>query len=401
MTNRNVLTDKKVASITKPGRYGDGRGLYLQVSQFGTKAWIYRYTIGGHVRDMGLGSAGSISLKLARELAREQHTHLLRGDDPIELRKSKRERIQVERAARKTFRECAEGFLAKHAAEWRSDRHRHEVKRTLDIASKHFGDTDVAAIDTSHVTTLLEPIWRKTPSTGSRVAMRVAGVLDWATAAGYRTGLNPARWKGHLEHLLAAVPKATHMDSMAFTAVPDFMQKLRAVDTTIARALEFTILTASRGAEARGARRDEIDGDVWVIPASRMKTHREHRVPLSDRAIELLNSMPRDSSGLVFPGRHAGSPVADNGLLKLLKRMTGTNLSVHGFRASFRDWAAERTAYPREIIEMCLAHKVAGKVESAYWRGDILGKRRRLMNDWSRYCDSPAVSGTVTALRSA
>jgi integrase len=402
----NRLTDRRIAAAKERGYYADGGNLYLQVSKYGTKSWVFRYAVVGKTRDMGLGGFPQITLKLARELAREQREHLLRGDDPIDVRQGKRDRLRAAAAKRKTFAECADDYISAHADAWRNDKHRKQWKVTLETyAFPVMGKLPVDAIDLPHILRVLEPIWREKPETASRLRGRIERILSWATVRKYRKGENPARWSGHLSEMLPAktkVRKPKHHAALPFAEMSDFMAVLRRTDGISARALEFTILTAARTGEVITSRWDEIDFDeaVWSVPAARMKSNRPHRVPLSKRAIELLRAMPRDSSGYIFPGSIAGKPISNTAMLKLLTDMR-SGLTVHGFRSAFSDWARERTAYPRDVIEMCLAHTIKDKSEAAYRRGDALEKRRRLMESWSQYCDSPATGATVTTLRRA
>ena len=399
----NRLTDRRIAAAKERGYYADGGNLYLQVSKYGTKNWVFRFAVAGKTRDMGLGGFPQITLKLARELAREQREHLLRGDDPIEVRRAKRDRVRVATANRKTFAECADDYIAAHADTWRNDKHRNQWRVTLKTyAFPVMGKLPVEAIDLPHILKVLEPIWREKPETASRLRGRIERILSWATVRKYRRGENPVRWDGHLSEMLPAktkVRKAGHHAALPFAEMSDFMAVLRRTDGISARALEFTILTAARTGEVIISRWDEIDFDeaVWSVPAARMKSHRPHRVPLSKRVIELLRAMPRDSSGYIFPGSIEGKPISNTAMLKLLVDMR-SGLTVHGFRSAFSDWARERTAYPRDVIEMCLAHIIKDKSEAAYRRGDALEKRRRLMEEWARYCAAPAVTGEVVRL---
>jgi len=382
------LTTRAVAAARERGYYADGGNLYLQVSKFGTRSWVFRYTVIGTTRDMGLGSIETVSLELARELAGEQRELLIRGDDPIETRAAKRRRIAQARMARKTFAECAEAYIAQHGPKWRSDKYRHQVKRALDIASKRFDRLDVKDIDTDHVVSLLEPIWRRTPVTASRIRGLIEQVLDWATVSKFREGPNPARWDGHLEHLLRALPKATHFEALPFDQVPAFMVKLRAVEGVRARAVEFAILTAARSNEVRGMRWEEVKDGVWTEPVERTKRDREHRVPLSGRALEILDATPR-AGDHVFVNESTGRPLDDKMMLNVVKRLGDT--TVHGIsRSSFRDWAGDRTSFSHETIEFALAHKIPDKTAAAYRRYSAMEKRAKLMEAWARYCSSPS-----------
>ena len=394
----NQLSAAQVAKETRPGRYGDGGGLWLQVSQFGTKAWIFRFMLNGRARQMGLGSVDTFSLKEARERARLARQQLADGVDPIEARNERKAAARAEDSKRVTFADAAALYIKAHAPGWRNAKHADQWANTLDTYAKPvIGDLSVADIDTGHVMKILEPIWSEKPETASRVRGRVEAVLDWARARHYRTGDNPARWKGHLDHLLPAkakVAKVRHMPALPYAELPAFMGRLADMESVSARALEFTILTAVRTNETIGARWSEIDltTKTWTIPADRMKADREHRVPLCDRALDILASLPReDGNDHVFIGGRKGRGLSNMAMLELLRGMDGVSgVTVHGFRSTFRDWAAESTNFPREIAEAALAHVLKDKTESAYQRGDLLEKRRRLMSAWDGYCTGPA-----------
>lgn len=387
------LTALKVSKLSKPGRYGDGAGLWLQVSRSGTKAWLLRYMLDGRSREMGLGPLHTVSLADARARAREARAKLLDGIDPIDQRQQSRAQVRAEAARLVTFRAAAEQFIADHEAGWRNAKHAAQWSATLgSYAFPIIGSASVAAIDTPHVLQVLEPIWREKPETASRVRGRIEAVLDWAAARRLRSSENPARWRGHLDKLLPAKTKVRavrHHPAMPFAEVPKFAAELRTKGGISARALEFAILTATRTGEVIGAKWPEIDLDacVWTIPRERMKSGREHRVPLSPRASEILIALPRvKGDEYVFPGGRKGSGLSNMALLELLRDMRGQGLTVHGFRSSFRDWAGEATAFPREVAEAALAHVIGDRAEQAYRRGDALEKRRGLMNDWAVFC---------------
>jgi integrase len=397
------LTTRKVAAAKKPGHYSDGAGLYLQVSKPGTRSWVFRFDLGGKRREMGLGSAELVSLKQARQLAREAREHLLRGDDPIALRQAKIDKVKADEAKRLTFKEALDGCLAARSSEWRSDKHRKQWRTSVEQhAVPVLGNLPVDRIDVPHILKVLEPIWLTTPETANRVRSRIERVLSWATAGKYRHGDNPARWKGALEHLLPSTGKVKgsvqHLAALPFAEVPAFVAELRSRDSVIARAVEFVVLTASRSGEVRGARWKEIQGNVWTVPGARTKAGRDHRVPLSERAMAILQELGRGRpEELIFPARRG--EFADKALLDLAKELD-PRTSIHGFRSAFRDWAAVRTSYARDVIELALAHKIKSATEGAYWRDDALEKRARLMEEWSRYCAMPAQSsGQVVALR--
>ena len=385
------------------------RGLYLQVRAGAggvTHSWLYRYVspITRKERWMGLGAADVIGLAEARDLARAARRLVTLGADPIERR---RETVQAERdalirdkASRMTFRQCADGYLAQYASTW-SDTHRHQWRQSLELAGDAFGDLPVGAIDTPAVVKFLEPICRETLNTGLRHRNRIENVLDWATVHKFRAGDNPARWDGHLEHVFAAKPEPEPHAAMPFAELPAFLRRLRDREASAtAAALEFTILTAARRGESLNAHWDEIDLEkkLWTVPAGRMKAGREHTVPLSDRAVEILEALPR-SGKFVFAKE--GKRLAITSLQKLLGRMDA-GYTLHGFRSSFRDWAGELTNFDRETIEHALAHKLPDRVEAAYRRGTAIEKRRRVMQAWSDYCGGiPASRDNVTALRAS
>lgn len=414
MARISGLTPIKVQSLTAEGfhrDYGGGAaiGLFVQVSwrrrngvrapEHGvTRSWVYRFVspLTGASRWMGLGPCDAIGLAEARDRARAARRLVKLGADPIEHRgaalKAEREVALKGMASRMTFAECAGAYQKEHLATFRNAKHRAQWRTSLGQANAAFGKLNVAEIDTPAVVKFLTPIWAKTPETGSRLRGRIEKVLDWAKARGFRDGENPARWKGHLQHLLKARPKAEHHAAMPFAELPAFLGTLRDKDSISARALEFAILTAARSSEVREATWAEIDlaKQLWTVPASRMKAGREHTVPLSDRTLEILQSLPRVGE-LVFPGAREGRPLSDMAMTQLLRGMDGNGFRVHGFRSSFRDWAGDRTAFDREVIEHALAHKLPDKVEASYRRSSAIEKRRRLMDAWAGYCTTPPV----------
>jgi integrase len=401
------LNSLQVRRINEPGRYRCGECLWLQITEKKgggvAKSWLLRYKINDSERQMGLGSLSLFTLKEARERARKFRQLLADRIDPIDAKREQRANAKAERAKRKTFKQCAEAYIAAHAASWRNARHATQWPVSLgNYAYPVMGDLPVAAVDVPHVLRVLEPIWTTKAETASRVRQRVEAVLDWATARKYRTGENPARWKGHLDKLLpqtSKVKRVRHHAALPFLDVPAFMHELRERGSLTARALEFTILTGCRSGEARGAKWSEIDyaSNSWAIPKERMKTGREHRVPLSQRALQILQGLPREGE-FVFPGGKAGKPISHNPCWEVMADMR-PGLTVHGFRSSFRDWAAERTTFPNHVAEMALAHVVKG-VEGDYRRGDLFEKRRKLMQAWAEYCASKpsAASGKVIAI---
>jgi integrase len=402
----NKLTARAVATATKKGRYGDGGGLFLQVSKWGTKSWLFRYERNGRERQMGLGPVHTLSLAEARERARLCRQRLLDGLDPIEVRNGvlAEQRSDIARKAL-TFKQCADEFVNKHAAGW-SPRNLEHWQITLRVhVYPVIADLPVAIVDTAWVMRVLDPIWRTKPDTAKRLRARIQVVLDSATVLGFRHGDNPARWRGHLDKLLpkpSAVRAVKHLAALPYADVPAFLAELRLREGLGPRILEFTILTAARTGEVLRARWSEFDlaSAIWVIPAPRMKSKKEHRVPLASRAVEMLQTLPRESE-FVFPSQRSDRPFSQVVMLKTLHRMGRHDLTVHGFRSTFRDWAAETTAYPNHVVEMALAHAIGDAVEAAYRRGDLFEKRRRLMSEWGKYCERmPTASSNVTAIRS-
>lgn len=394
------LSALQVSRAKKRGLYADGGNLFLQVGPTGGKSWLFRYERDGRMRSMGLGPVHTVSLGEARDAAREARKLLYDGTDPIAYRDAKRAAKRLAEAKAMSFDECAAAYVSAHAAGWRNAKHAAQWTATLKTyASPVFGQLPVADVDTALVTKALDPIWRTKSETASRLRGRIESVLGWATVRGYRAGDNPARWRGHLDHLLPArakVQKVAHHAALPFTEIATFVADLRKREGTAARALEFAILTAGRTSEVLGARWDEIDlqARVWIIPGERMKAAREHRVPLSEAALSVLERMQSVREGdLVFPGQRRGKPLSNMVLLMLLRRMDRGDLTAHGFRSTFRDWAAERTPFPGEVAEAALAHTVSSKVEAAYRRGDLFEKRRRLMDAWATFCTTPAPTG--------
>lgn len=385
------LTTLQVGRLNKMGRYAVGDGAYLQIARGGSKQWIFRYQKDGRARHMGLGSYTLLTLAEAREKARNARRLILEGIDPLEAKAARRQADRLEKARSVSFTQCAESYIAAHGAGWRNPKHRAQWRSTLaTYAYPVMGELAIASVDTGIVLKALEPIWTTKPETADRVRGRIESILDWAKVRGYRDGENPARWRGHLDKLLPAKRKmrrVKHHTALPYAEVPAFMQELRLREGLGARALEFAILTAARTSEVIGARWSEIglDAAMWTIPAERMKALREHRVPLSDAVIDLLKQLPREGEW-VFPGGREGKPLSNMALLETLRRMGRGDLTAHGFRSSFRDWAAERTAFPSEVVEMALAHAVSSKVEAAYRRGDLFEKRRHLMQDWANFC---------------
>jgi integrase len=391
------LTALKVDKARKSGLYSDGGGLYLRVTPKGTKNWVYRFMLHGRARWMGMGALHTITLAEARGQVAEHRKQRFDGIDPIAARRAERQQASLDAASAITFKDCAARYIAAHKAGWRSAKHAAQWEATLaTYAEPIIGSLSVQAIDTGLVLRVLEPIWTAKPETASRLRGRIEAVLDWAKARGYRQGENPARWRGHLDYTLPATSKVrrvTHHAALPYEDIGDFVVGLREQEGTAARALEFAILTAARTGEVIGATWSEFDLDnkTWTVPSNRMKSGRDHRVPLSDVAMKIVEAMASARAettpdGFVFEGGKHGRPLSNMSLLMLLRRMKRVDLTSHGFRSSFRDWAAERTGYPREVAEMALAHRIPDAVEAAYRRGDLFEKRRKLMDTWARAC---------------
>ena len=419
----NKLTPLEVKAVNKPGLYGDGLGLYLQVSAFNTKAWVFRYTLDGRPRKMGLGALHTIGLAEVRKRAEEARKKLLDGIDPIgarddvrAARKASTAKAMADAARVMTFKQCAEAYVKSHRDGWKNAKHAAQWEATFaetrrgslvfSAITAVINDLPVSEIDTALVLKVLEPIWREKTETATRVRSRIELVLSWAAAREYRRGDNPARWRGHLQTMLPApgkIARVEHHRAVPYREIGSFMAELRARPGVSARALEFTILTAARTSEAIEARWSEIDEveQIWTVPADRMKAGREHRVPLSERALAMLDGLPREGDFL-FPGAKKDRPLSNMAMLELVRGMRGLGSTVHGFRSTFRDWSAEQTSFPNEMCEIALAHTVSDKTEKAYRRGDMMERRRRLMSDWAAYCEDALGGGiNVVALRSA
>lgn len=388
----NKLSALQIQRAKDPGYYGDGGGLWLQISKLGGKSWVFRFKYQGKAREMGLGPLHTVSLAEARQKALQHRKTLLEDKDPIEERKIAQLHSKLASASEKTFTECANTYLEAHRGGWKGEKHAKQWTATLETyAFPVMGKLPVAVINTALVLNALEPIWQEKTETASRLRGRIESILDWAAVRGYRQGENPARWKGHLDKLLPArskIQKVKHLAALPYSELSQFMSELRKRDGISARALEFSILTATRSGEVRGAVWDEIDFEacIWKIPSQRMKAGKEHRIPLSEPAIALLESMPKvGGSNHIFPAARKGQ-LSDMALTSVLKRMGREGLTQHGFRSTFRDWAGETTAHPREVIEHALAHQLKDKAEAAYQRGDLLAKRNLLMADWAMYC---------------
>lgn len=393
----NKLSARGVTAITKPGRHGDGGGLYLVVDKSGAKRWVFLYRREGTLREMGLGGLKSVSLARARELAAEARVNLQAGIDPITAKNNAPVAVP-------TFGEEADDFIDAMGPQFRNAKHLDQWKMTLKVYAAPLRSKRVDQISTADVLEVLKPIWLTKPETAARLRGRIERVLDAAKAKGHRSGQNPALWRGHLDNLLPKRRKLSrgHHAAMPYERVPAFVADLRERDAMAARALEFTILTAARTGETFGATWREIDLEaaIWTIPRERMKAGREHRVPLTARAVQILTELSELSTGpdaYVFPGQKKGRPLSVMAMDMILRRMD-IEFTVHGFRSSFRDWAGEETSFPREVAEAALAHVVGDETERAYRRGDALEKRRKLMIAWANYCE-PKKPGNVLELK--
>ncbi|HEV7912070.1 MAG TPA: integrase arm-type DNA-binding domain-containing protein [Methylocella sp.] len=390
------LSARAVATITKHGRHSDGGGLYLSISPNGGRRWTFLYRWRGKPTELGFGSArkGHVTLARARELATEARAQIAKGVNPKDARKP---------AEGATFGEVADGVIEAMKPKWRNEKSAAAWEMTLGKYCFSIRRNPVADVTVDQVLEVLKPIWGSKPETANRLRGRIEMVLDAARAQGLRFGENPARWRGHLDHLLPKRSKRTrgHHAAMPYEEIAGFMVDLRARDDVAARALEFTILCAARTGEVLGMRWPEVDLEkgVWAVPANRMKGEREHRVPLSGRALEILREMHKGREGdFVFPGQNPGKPLGPKALKMVLVKMK-IAATVHGFRSSFRDWAGNETGYPRDLIETALAHLIGDQAEQAYRRSDALEKRRGLMETWA-YCSTPQ-AGKVVQLRRA
>jgi integrase len=415
------LTVKRVERLKEKGRYSDGGGLYLQITESGSKSWIFKYEV--TLRDgngqrrrkesmVGLGGVDTFNLAEARERARALRQQIKDGINPLTAKRAAKAERELAAAKAMTFSEAAQQYFDQHEGGWRNAKHRAQFIATLkQYAFPIIGNLSVAAIDTGLVLKVLEqrvpaargypagPLWKTRSETASRLRGRIEAVLAWATVRGYRTGDNPARWKNHLSQALPARDDSKaveHHAALPYLNIPAFITELRQREGVAAQALEFTILTVARTGETIGAQWPEFDlkAGVWVVPRDRMKAGKEHRIPLSPRAVELLKDLYReDGNDFVFIGPRAGSGLSNMAMTTVLRRMGRSDITVHGFRSSFRDWAAERTNFPNHVVEMALAHVVGDKVEAAYRRGDLFAKRKALMEAWAKYCQTPAPTG--------
>jgi integrase len=390
------------AAAAKPGRHGDGDGLWLEVSTIGKRRWVFRFSFAKRVTELSLGPAATMTLAEARTAAHDARKLVAAGKNPgVERRKAKEPS-----PAKQTFGQCAAELLQSKESQWKNAKHRQQWHMTLNTYCAPIWNAPVEAIDTEAVLAVLQPLWLLVPETAQRLRGRIEAVLDAARVRGrvQRNEANPARWKGHLDKLLPRVQKLTrgHHAAMPYADVPAFLAALRNREAIAALALEFAILTAARTGEVLGSRWNEIDFDlkVWIIPATRMKAGREHRVPLAGRALAILGRLAEARTGeIVFPGQRAGKPLSNMSLEMVLRRMKIEGATVHGFRASFKDWASDETHFARETIEAALAHAIGDKAEQAYRRSDALEKRRTLMDAWAAYLVGDVVSNVIPLAR--
>jgi len=399
------LTALKVKKLKEAKSYPDGDGLYLQISKSGNKTWFYRYQKAGKDHKHGLGSYPTVTLDRARNKARACNVLRDKGIDPIEHKKQQVLDEELEKLKGITFEKCAIAYIDAHKAGWKNRKHEQQWRNTLKTyAYPYIGKLAVKSIDTGLVLKVLEPIWNEKTETATRVRQRIENILDWAKVRKYRSGENPALWRGHLDKILpkpTKVTKVKHFNAMPYVNVPKYFKKLRKTETLAAKSLAFIILTASRNGEARGATWDEIDlkKGVWELPSERMKADRPHRVPLSKEAIKVLKEAKKLSRGeYVFSGLKKDKPISEATIRNLIKT-DHSDVTIHGFRSSFRDWCAEMTNYPREVAEAALAHTLKDKTEAAYQRGDIFVKRKKLMDAWASYCQKINKKATVTPIR--
>ncbi len=402
------LSALDIKRLSEPGKHATGyiNGLQIVVKPSGAKSWMLRTMIGEKRRSIGLGGYPEVSLADAREKAREMKKMIAQGIDPVEQRKAARAALVKSQTGRMTFAEAAQLCHEKKLAEFKNEKHKKDWIRSIEhYAVPVIGKMSVDDIELPHILKIFEPIWTEKTETATRLRQRVEQVLTWATVSGYRSGDNPARWKGNLGAILPKpnkIKKTGHFKALPYQEIGAFMKDLRNREGMGARALELIVLTAARSVEARLAVRDEIDFDnkVWIIPADRMKAGKEHKIPLTNDAIRLLKNLPRfEGSNFLFTAPKGG-PLSDMTISKVCKRM-GVEAVPHGFRSTFRDWAAEQTNFPREVAEMALAHAIGSKVEAAYRRGDLFEKRRRLMEAWAGYCNKVQSDdkATVTPIR--
>jgi integrase len=393
------LSARAVATLTKPGRHADGGGLYLTIGKTGAKRWTFMFERRGRQREAGFGSIAAVSLAEARAKAAECRSLLAKGVDPLDAKKAARHAD----ASRQTFEQCADALIASKRSEWRSAKHALQWETTLKVHCKPIREFPIDAVDTSAVLSLLQPLWAAIPETASRVRGRIEAVLDYGKAHGLRSGENPAAWRGHLALILPKQQKLArgHHAAMPYSDVPAFLACLRERPTIVALALEFLILTAARSGEVLGATWNEFDfaPKVWMIPSERMKAGRPHRVPLSGRAMAILENFAEFRTGdFVFPGQRPGKPLSGTAFSTMMRRMNVDGATIHGFRSSFRDWAGNETPFARELAETALAHVAGDATEQAYRRADALEKRRGLMEAWAAFCEPESGSKNVISI---
>lgn len=394
------LSERRIQTEKRLGRHSDGGNLYLSISPNGGKRWVFMYRFDGRQKEIGLGSAKSgASTGIVREMAQRCRDWLAQGKDP----KAEREAEKAATRTSPTFGAFAAEYIASHRSKWRNEKHAAQWQMTLTSYCEAIRAMPVNAIDTEAILQVLKPIWASIPETASRLRGRIENVLDAAKARGFLTLENPARWRGHLKTLLPARQRLarSHHSALPYDDAPKFMTDLRAVQSPAAMALELAILTALRSGEVLNAKWSEFDlaKAIWTIPAIRMKAGHEHRVPLVPRAVAILKSLPKlPHNEHVFPGSARGKPVSAKAMAMLLRQMKRDDITVHGFRSTFRDWASEQTSFPHETCEHALAHRISDKAEAAYRRGDQFEKRRKLMEAWVAFC-GPRVSGKVVRLR--
>jgi integrase len=396
MSHKIHLLDAQTAKNGSGPKLYDGGGLYLNVAKGGSRSWIFRYMLAGKSREVGLGSFRKVGLKAARQKAAQYRELLGQGIDPKQQRDADRAAHKLAQAKGQTFDQCAEAYIEGQKASWSNSKHADQWTNTLAAyASPHIGQLPIQDLDTGLILKCLEPIWTDKTETATRVRGRIESVIDWAAVRGYRNGENPARWRGHLDKVLpkpGKVAKVKHHPALSYEDLPEFIEDLELAEGTAARALELTIYTAARSNEVLKAEWSEFDlgAKLWTIPAERMKAKKEHRVPLSGRAMKMLRAQEKIRTGkYVFPSpRHEDKHLSNMAMTKVLQRLGHTDITVHGFRSTFRDWAAEKTNTPNIVAEAALAHVVGNKAEAAYRRGDLFAKRVRLMDNWAKYTHS-------------
>lgn len=405
------LGGTRLANLLKkgePGRYVDGGGLYLQIGPTGGKSWLFRFMLNGKAREMGLGPVSVLDVALARLEAAECRRLALANIDPIDARNAGRTKALIEASRSKSFADCAKAYIESHRAGWKNAKHAGQWEATLNTyAYPKLGNLPVSAVDTTNVMAVLEAdnFWTTKTETAARVRGRIEKILDWAAARGYREGVNPARWTGHLDQMLpkrTKVRKVKHHPALHYVALPTFFEELPATKSGAARALQLIILTAARTNEVLQAQWKEFDLDskIWTIPGERMKAGKEHRVPLPDAAVAIVDAQQKmKQNNYVFPGAKKNKPLSNMACLMLLQRIGRDDITVHGFRSTFRDWAAETTNFSREVAEMALAHTIRDDTEAAYRRGDLLEKRRALMAQWADYLLQTSTGGKVIPLK--